>query len=470
MKKSVCLSVCLICFVLAGCLVGPDYERPVFFSDKRIEKALDLKPTATMPLHTIDFNDATLRQLIDMAQRNAPTIRLALIRLRQARQNTRITSASLGPTFDLTAMRQFEKQSPNMDTLVKEDYYQSGIDVAWELDIWGGTRRRIEVAQANEIGAIESLKNIYVSLSAEVALTYIDLRTQEELLKRARENLNIQQDVYQLTSDLLSTGLSNAIDANQAKYLVDSTKAGIPQYEYKITVAQNTLSYLVGVLPGELNELLKTPAKNLIAQPIIYPIDQLRQLPTNVLRNRPDVRTAEQNLIAQNATVGAAIADLYPSVSLSAFLGFESLHADNLLNHRSYGYFVSPKISQPLFHFGALKNNVALQKEIKAEYVVLYEQQLLQAAKEVRNALVSIEQEQKSNQSYRASYKRISEAASLTRNKYQNGLVSYESVLNSEQRRIQAQTDLIQSNSTLYQNIVQFYKAIGGNANRLIMR
>ncbi len=470
MKKSLGVSVCLVCLILGGCLVGPDYKRPIFFSDKRIEHALDLKPTAVMPLHTIDFNDATLRQLISMAHRNAPTIRLALIRLRQARQNTRITAAALGPTFDLTGMRQLEKQSPNMDALVNEDYYQLGLDVAWELDIWGGTRRRLEAAQASEVGAIESLKNVYVSLSAEVALTYIDLRTQEELLKRARENLNIQQGVYQLTADLLSTGLSNAIDSNQAKYLVDSTKASIPQYEYKIAAAQNTLAYLLGVLPGELNELLKTAPTNLVAQPMLYPVDNLRQLPTNVLRNRPDVRVAEQNLIAQNAAVGAAIADLYPSVSLSAFFGFESLHSDNLLNHRSYGYFVSPKIGQPLFHFGALKNNVELQKGIKEEYIVLYEQQLLQAAKEVQTALVSIEQEKKSNKSYRNSYRRITEAASLTRDKYKNGLVSYESVLNSEQRRIQAQTALIQSNSALYQNIVQFYKSIGGNAERISVR
>lgn len=451
-------------FLLTGCLVGPDYERPVFFSDARLESALDLKPTPQMPIISIDFEDKTLRYLIETSYRQAPTIRLALVRLRQARQRVRIAAASLGPTINATALRQFEKESPNMETLVKEDYYQLGLDVSWELDIWGGTRRRVEAAQANVTGAVESLKNVAVSLAAEVANTYVNLRMNQELLKKAKENLSIQENMYQLTADLYETGLSNAIDTNQAKYQVESIRANIPQLEYQIASAQNALAALLGMLPQELNTLLAAEPENLVAKSFHYPIETLNRLPVSVVRNRPDVRVAEQNLIAQNAAVGAAIAALYPAVSVSSFFGFESLHADNLLNHRSYGYTLTPSVTQPLFHFGALKNNVALQKDINEEYLVMYEQQLLQAAQEIQTAFVAVDREKKSNTSYRRSYGRISEAAALNRNKYQNGLVSFETVLNSEQRRIQAQTQLIQSNAALYQNIIQFYKSIGGNA------
>lgn len=466
MKTFAYTLVCLSCFALCGCRVGPDYERPVFFSNERVEKALELKPTNHSPTYQIDFNDPVLRSLIAKAQQNAPTIRLAMVRLRQTRLSTKIAQASLGPTLDITGLRQFEKQSRNMDALVNEDYYNLGFDASWEIDIWGGTRRRIEAAKANEVGAIESLKNITISLSAEIASSYIQLRTAEELLKQARENLTIQKGIYQLTADLYATGLSNAIDTNQSAYLVDSTKATIPQYEYQIVSAKNTLTYLVGLLPGELDTLLAESKTNLITQPLPVRIQDLRSLPVRVLQNRPDVRVAEQNLIAQNAAVGEAIANLYPQVTLSAFFGFESLHADNLLNHKSYGYSLAPNLTQPIFHFGALKNNVALQKELKAESVILYEQKLLQAAKEIQTSLVSIEKESDSNKSLRASYMKISQAATLTRDKYKNGLVSYETVLNSEQRRVQAQTNLIQSNAAVYQNVIQFYKAIGGNEKK----
>ena len=158
MKTFAYTLVCLSCFALCGCRVGPDYERPVFFSNERVEKALELKPTNHSPTYQIDFNDPVLRSLIAKAQQNAPTIRLAMVRLRQTRLSTKIAQASLGPTLDITGLRQFEKQSRNMDALVNEDYYNLGFDASWEIDIWGGTRRRIEAAKANEAGAIESLK------------------------------------------------------------------------------------------------------------------------------------------------------------------------------------------------------------------------------------------------------------------------------------------------------------------------
>lgn len=457
---------------LSACMVGPDYEKPVFFTQKAVETTLDLKPNvqAGYIFHPSDLNDNVLTTLIKKAHENSPTIRLAMIRLRQARQSAAIAAAGLGPTFDAAAEYNYENESKNMGYLVKQDYYQVGIDMAWEIDIFGGQRRRLESAQANERRAVESLKNISVSLTAEVASTYIKLRTSEEQLRQAKENLILQEELYRLVKDQYTTGLADSIVLNQSKYLVESTKATLPQYEYEKSAAQNALASLLGMLPGELNYFLNKESKNLIMRPFQYNLTLLYQLPATVIQNRPDVRAAEEALIAQNATVGAAIADMYPSVSLSALWGFESLSSGNLLNHKSFGYNYTPKIGLPLFHFGALKNNVQLQKLIKEETLIQYEQQLLTAAQEIKNAMVSLEKERIANQALQKSYREIAQAAKFIREKYKNGLIDYSQVLDSEQRRLTSQINLIKSNGALYQGIVTFYKSVGGEENWSVSR
>lgn len=452
---------------ISACMVGPDYQQPVFFTEKQVEKSLDLKPINTdlklEDLPAIDFQDVVLKQLMIQARTNSPTIRKAMIQLRQARESLSITKAGLAPTFDISGEYHYQKESKNMGYLVEQDYYQAGLDMTWEIDIFGGQRRRIESAQADAQAAVASLQNIFVSLTAEVVSTYIQLRTSEELLSQAKSNLILQQEIYQLTKDQYETGLSDEIVLNQAGYLVESTKASIPQYEYQKEAAQNALAILVGVLPGELTTLLSSTSHNLVATPFVYNLKMLHQLPTHVIQNRPDVRAAEQALIAQNAAVGTAIAQMYPSVSLSTLFGFESLTYGKLWNHKSLGHTYTPQVGLPLFHFGALKNNVELQKSLKEEKVIAYEQQLLTAAQEIKNAMVSLEKEKVSYQSYQKSYQQIAQAAQLTREKYKNGLIDYSSVLDSEQRRLSAQTALIQSNSSLYQGVVTFYKSVGGD-------
>lgn len=456
----------LVFLLLGGCMVGPDYERPLFFSDARLEKALDLKAGAPhLAFHPIDFNDKALNVLIVKALQNSPTIRLALTKVRAARASTKIAAASLGPSLDGTAQKQYEKTSKNMGIPLNENYYDAGFDVAWELDIWGKNRRLLEQSQAQERAAFESFKNVYVSLIAEVARTYIDLKMQEELLAKAQENVSIQSQTYQLVKDKFDTGLTGFVNVNQSKYLLESTKAQMPKLKAAIQSDKNTLAVLLGVLPPDIDRLLLDKKSNLVTQKFHYPIESLKALPASVIRSRPDVRAAEENLIGQNAAVGAAVAALYPSVSVSAFLGFQSLHLSHLVEHNSYGYSYTPSVSMPLFHFGALKNNVELQKMIKEEYQTQYENQLLVAVQEISNALANLENEVKANAAYHRSYNQIANAADLLRDKYKNGLIEYADVLDSEQRRIQAQTDVITSNAALYQNIVAFYKAVGGEMN-----
>ena len=191
-------------------------------------------------------------------------------------------------------------------------------------------------------------------------------------------------------------------------------------------------------------------------------LNRLYQLPADIIRYRPDVRVAEEQLIAGNADVGAAIANMFPKISLTGLLGFGSINASRLFEKASFETGIAPEVSLPLLHFGALKNNVELKKAIKDEYLIAYENALLTAAKEIHNSINALQNEFKRNQSARIAYQKMQKVSKLNWQKYKQGLIPYADVLDTEQRRLSAQTNMVNSNSALYQGIVGYYKAIGG--------
>ncbi len=458
------LAFLLVLSILVGCMVGPDYERPELFDNEMIEKSLNLKPMQTdneIFLNDI-FHDDLLSALIQRAKSNSPTIRLALIKIRQSRAGMNIDEASLLPTLDINAKYNYMNESKNLGYIMDQDYYQTAFDMTWEIDIFGGNRRRLESAEADYRGTIENLKNVHVSLTADVANAYIKLRTAEQLIKNANDNLDLQTQIYETVSERFNAGLSSEIDLNQAKYLLETTKMSLPQFEYDKIQAQNALALLIGQLPTTLNDILDMQKTNLVSKDFKYNINRLYELPSDIIRLRPDVRIAEQRLIAGNAMVGSAIADMFPKITLTGLLGFSSLTFPNLINHNSYEYGYSPQISLPIFHFGALKNNVKLQKAIKEEYLIAYENALLNAASEISNALMAVESEKRHNQSSKTAYINVKKVSELNWEKYKKGLIGYADVLDSEQRRLSAQTQMVQSNAMLYRNIVSYYKSIGG--------
>ncbi|MGN1062905.1 MAG: efflux transporter outer membrane subunit, partial [Alphaproteobacteria bacterium] len=374
------LCLLLLISILLSCMVGPDYERPILFDDARIERALDLKPLKTqtqVPFSPLDFHDETLEVLLNIALRNSPTIRSAVVKLRQSRAALNISQSALFPTLDAGGKYTYENTGRNMGETLRENYYQAGLDMAWELDIFGGTRRQIESNEAAMKEAVESLKNVYVSLIADVCTQYISLRQNERLIENAKNNLTLQTSIYQTVREQYEAGLTSEISLNQSKYLVETTKMSIPQSEYQRLAAKNALAVLIGVLPGELDNLLDGQKSNLIQQEFTYDTAALYELPADIIRRRPDVRAAEEQLIGANADIGVAVAALFPKVSLSGFLGFGALKFADLPQKNSYGYSYLPQISVPVFHFGALQNQVKLKKAIKEEYLIAYEQALL---------------------------------------------------------------------------------------------
>ena len=454
----------LTSLLMMACSVGPDYKQEKLFSDDEISKSLNLQTPFPNQKNfmIVDFGDDVLNQLIKDAEISSPNLKMAILKLRQAREVLKIDVKNGFPTFDISAKYNYVNESDNMETLIKNDYYQIGVDMAWEIDIFGKTRREAESSKAQYRAMVENLKNVNVSLISDIATNYINLRMAEQNLKNMRENILLQEDVYNIISERFNADLVDEMTLSQSKYLLENMKMQVPMLEYQREMYANALAVLLGKLPQSLDEFLQSENKNLVSRVFEYDVEKLYKLPVSIIRSRPDVRMAEENLISQNAEIGVAVANVYPSFSLSGFLGFQSLKFSNLIERDSVGHSLVPKMVLPLFHFSQLRNNIEVQKLKRDEAEVNYEQTLLNAVAELRNVIVAIDKEYKVNKSASLAYQKMSEVSYLMWKKYLSGLVEYTDVLTAEQNRLEAQTNMVNSNANLYKNIITFYKAIGG--------
>ncbi len=450
--------------LLSSCTLGPDYKRPQFFPDNDIATSLHLSGAT----QNIDrdwykqFNDPFLNTLIARGLQNSPDIGVAIEKLRQSRQTLRINRVEYLPNIDATGSYNYNKGNNNSGLPLSSDYYQAGFDASWEIDIWGAGRRLTEESLALLRGASANFDNVRLSLTAEIANNYFSLRQAQEQLSIAKQTQKLQQDIYQLVKDKYDVGLADDIALNQAKYLLKTTLTQIPDLQASVSSYQNSLSVLVGQLPEQLNSLLSNHDNNSVRKIFSFDINKVSNLPIDILRQRPDVRIAEENLIAQNAKIGQAIAALFPSVSLSGFLGWQSEHLSQLISSKTDLYSYSPTINLPLFHWGALVNNVDLQKSITKQQLNLYKSSLLNAALDIRNSMIELEQEYKKNSYVQQALKAQQQVRELTLVKYKQGLLEFSDVLTAEQNYLTAQNNKITSNTAIYQNIISFYKAIGG--------
>lgn len=454
----------LTSLLMMACSVGPDYKQEKLFSDDEISKSLNLQTPFPNQKNfmIVDFGDDVLNQLIKDAEISSPNLKMAILKLRQAREVLKIDVKNGFPTFDISAKYNYVNESDNMETLVKNDYYQIGVDMAWEIDIFGKTRREAESSKAQYRAMVENLKNVNVSLISDIATNYINLRMAEQNLKNMRENILLQEDVYNIILERFNADLVDEMTLSQSKYLLENMKMQVPMLEYQREMYANALAVLLGKLPQSLDEFLQSENKNLVSRVFEYDVEKLYRLPVSIIRSRPDVRMAEENLISQNAEIGVAVANVYPSFSLSGFLGFQSLKFSNLIERDSVGHSLIPEMVLPLFHFSQLRNNIEVQKLKRDEAEINYEQTLLNAVAELRNAIVAIDKEYKVNKSASLAYQKMSDVSYLMWKKYLSGLVEYTDVLTAEQNRLEAQTNMVNSNANLYKNIITFYKAIGG--------
>jgi NodT family efflux transporter outer membrane factor (OMF) lipoprotein len=463
--------------MLTGCTVGPDYatvdpDLPETWNTGIADNTtLGAPGTAHLATWWTTLGDPMLDELIALAVSGNQDLRLAQARVREARARRGISAAALWPTVDPRVSATHSRTSENsvtfsvpsgpggsaLDFEFTNDLYALGFDASWELDVFGGTRRGIEAADADIETREAEQRDILVTLLAEVALNYLELRTAQQRLEVARANLDSQEKTYELTRWRRTAGLATQLDVEQARSILAQSQATEPGLETAVKQSKNRLAVLVGVWPGTLDDELSTVA------PLPVPSLQISVgVPADTIRRRPDVRAAERRLAAQTAQIGVATADLYPRFSLLGSIGLESLSTDNLFDAGSNVYKIGPSVSWRMFDAGAIRANIQVQTALQEQALIEYESTVLAVLEEVENALIAYAQERVRQDTLREAVEAADRAADLSRNEYEAGLVDFQTVLDAQRTRLNVEDQLAASAGEVISNLVRLYKALGG--------
>ncbi|MDR2849576.1 MAG: efflux transporter outer membrane subunit [Verrucomicrobiota bacterium] len=408
------------------------------------------------------FNDPALTNLIARALAGNLDLRGALSRVREARAVLGISRAGLMPTLDAGGSYTRFRNSDYAGAPGDGDNFRAGFDAAWEIDVFGRRRRAVEAAAADYEAIHASLENTWVSLAAETASAYVELQTVRQRLAVAQTNLVLQQDSFDLAKSRADAGLSDELAVFQARYILEQTQASIPLLLAGEETARNALAVLTGTLPGELDPALTAHA------PIpSVPPRFLVGIPADLLRRRPDVRAAERALAAATARIGIATADLYPTFTLVGSIGLEASDADNFFKSGSRFFGLTPAVTWPIFRAGSIRANIEVQNARQEQALLAYEQTVLSAVQELRNALSDYGREYARLDSMRRAAVAAENAMTLAQNQYQNGLADYNAVLDAQRSLCSFRESIAISEGAITSHLIRIYKALGGGWSAL---
>ncbi|MHC1727108.1 MAG: efflux transporter outer membrane subunit [Syntrophobacteraceae bacterium] len=456
------LLVVLSTAAIAGCAaVGPNYIRPEVTVRKAWNTQLAGIPGSgetdaqALVAWWTSLHDPMLTSLIDRAVTGNLDLKKARARVREARARRGIAAAGLQPALNGTGSAVWGLTSTDTRTSSSE-LYTAGLDASWELDLFGGVRRSVEAAQGDLQASEEDLRNVLVSLLAEVALNYLDVRKSQVLLTVAEDNLESQSETYQLTQWRYQAGLSDELAVQQARYNMENTRSQIPLLRTSLEAAMNRVEVLLGEQPGMLHAELEK------REPLpVPPLEVAVGVPADLLRRRPDVRQAERQLAAQTARVGVATADLYPKLTLNGSIGLESLSLANLPSG-TLALTGGPSITWAIFKGGAIRQSIEVQSALQEQALLQYEAVILVALEEVENALVAYVEVQQRRQALSEATRAAQKAAELASQKYQSGLTDFSNVLDAQRSLLSFQEQLATSEGNVTSNLVRLYKALGG--------
>jgi multidrug efflux system outer membrane protein len=462
------LFIMTIVFFLTGCAaVGPNYAKPETTVPETWHTQLKGGPTAeemnpqTLALWWTAFDDPQLSSLIERAVAGNLDLKDAWERVRQARASRGITKAGMFPTLDFSGSDTWTRSSEDTGTGKTDQLYSSSFDSGWEIDIFGGVRRSIEAAEAGLQATQEDLRDVLVSLLAEVALNYIEVRTYQSRLTAVQENLEAQNETYQLTLWRCQAGLSDELAVQQARYNLENTRSQIPSLHTGLQEAMNRIAVLLGEQPGKVHGELEE------SEPIpVTPPEIAVGVPADMIRRRPDIRRAERELAAQTANVGVATAELYPRFALTGSISARAASFNRLVSNLSSSGDLAltggPQISWAIFDAGAIRQNIKVQSALQEQALIQYESAILDAIEDVENALVAYADEQDRNYNLRQAVEAAQSAVELSQYEYQAGLVDFSNVLDAQRSLLSFQNERAQSDGTIASNFVRLYKALGG--------
>ena len=475
------LIACVVLLIFEGCTtVGPDYvppqpEMPTKFNTDLGKKKFESKTQSTteqekpeIPVkvvtpemladwwHTLE--DPILSRIVEQAVKGNLDLKLAQSRVREERARRGIARTDRFPTIDAQGSATRQRRSDEIGQFGGSNtLYSAGFDASWELDLFGGIKRSIEAADATLQASQEQLSDTLITLVAEAALNYIEIRSFQARLKAAENNRKSQEETLQIVKDRLAAGLTTTLTLEQAKYNLENTRAEIPTLKIGIEQAKNGLSVLLGEFPGslsqQLEEYIKVP---------ITPMDIVVGVPADLLRRRPDIRRAERELAAQTARVGVATADLYPKLTLLGSVGLESISAASFFTGPAAAFQIGPQITWNVFNRSRIRQNIIVQDELQEQALIQYESAVLTAVKEVENSLIDYAEEQLRRQSLLKSIESAERAADLARELYTAGLSDFLGVLEAERSLFTFQDKLAVSEGKVISNLIRLFKTLGG--------
>lgn len=457
----------LMLILLSGCAVGPNYSKvePAAQEDwyAQMEKGLEATTLQENQLATWwnIFEDPLLSALQQRAIRENLELKTAFSRLQQARISRGLSRSDYFPELSAKGYMQRQRGSENLGDASggKEyDWYLGGLDASWELDLFGGIRRSVEAAQAELEASTADMHAVLTSLTAEVALNYIELRTYQQRLQVAHNNITTQKKTYDLNKSRFDAGLIDELVLQQSLRNLEQSRAQISRLQAAIRTAENNLAVLLGQTPGALREEFASIGKIPAAPPRVA-----IGIPAEAMRRRPDIRRAERALAAQSARIGIATAELFPKLRLLGTIGLEALNSgSDFFDASSQFWEIGPGVSWNIFRGKALRLNIEMQEEKYTEALAQYNLSVLVAQREIENALTAYAKEQIHQEHLAKAVAAAQRTEWLARDRYNAGLVDFYNVLDAQRALFQIEDEMNQSKGEVGANLTRIYKAIGG--------
>jgi len=451
--------------LLAGCTVGPNYARPDVPAAQAwrtpAETASSLGDLAWWQV----FGDDTLQGLIRTALEENKDVRLAVARVLEARAQAGVARANQFPRLDGNSSYQRQRVStvstmplpPAVDP--EQEVFRSTLDLSFELDLWGRLRRATEAARADLLASEETRRGVIVTLVGDVAQAYFDLLELDRELDIARQTLDSRRESLRIVRLRFDNGITSELDLRRAEGEVASASAQVPDLERRVAETENRLSVLLGRNPGPIAR-----GGRLTEQAVLPEVPA--GLPSALLERRPDLRQAEQRLVAANARIGEAKAAYFPQVNLTGAFGVESVALSDLFTGPARVWRFGPRITIPIFNAGKITNQVRTAEARTEQALVQYQQSVQQAFREVEDALVGhrkIREIRPDREALVAANRRSLQIADL---RYRDGLSTYLDVLDAQRQLFSSEIELARTTRDQLTAVVQLYKALGGGWTR----
>jgi outer membrane protein, multidrug efflux system len=460
------LVVILVAALVSGCAVGPDFKSPTpTTNEKFINSAAIYNAGEVDKAFWQRFNDATLNQLIDDAAKANHDLKIAIANVAEAKALSREARSQLKPTILANSSYRDSLDSVNVvrgapnPTRADREQRQAiaSIDMSWELDFAGRLRRGAEAANADAAAVDARLDDVQITLAAEVARNYFELREQQQELMLAKQNVENFTNVLKITEAKFSAGSVNGLDRARAKSLLDTARATVPQAEAAVVRTVYRLSVLTGKAPGTLNNLLD-------AKPNLGRAEMVTAIgtPEQLLKRRPDVRAAERELAAATARIGIAVADFYPRISIGGEYGVNARSPRDWVQSGSRFWGIGPSIKWAFLDSGAIRARIN-QAEARVDAAMAkFDKTVLIALEETENALFAYSQSLTREKALNDSKASATDAAKLAQLRFDAGASDFLVVLDAERTRIAAERDLAQGTASTATSLVAVYKALAG--------